>query len=148
MPQGKYIEQAYLSKDPSIRVRRTARDEHPNFLYYAHAEMTVKKSDGTLVRDEINIPLDLDKASDLVKLAKLGTIRKVRYVLLVHGDKWEVDKFMGAHEGLWLAEHELAGPDESFSRPPWLGREVTEDKRYSNLSLACNSERLWESEPV
>ena len=59
-----------------------------------------------------------------------------------------VDEFAGALSGLVLAETELAdpgagrpgpaavahsGPD---ALPPWLGREVTSDERYTGAALA------------
>ena len=37
---------------------------------------------------------------------------------------------------LWLAEIELRSETEIFSKPPWLGEEVTQDPNYSNTRLA------------
>jgi adenylate cyclase len=38
---------------------------------------------------------------------------------------------------------ELQSQDEPFSRPTWLGREVTDDNRYYNSSLASHPYRDW-----
>ena len=64
---------------------------------------------------------------------------------------WEVDEFLGAHAGLVLAEIELQAPDQPFARPPWLGKEVTDDPRYHNSSLSKPNGALLiqqESEPA
>ena len=56
---------------------------------------------------------------------------------------FEVDEFHGDNEGLVLAEIELADADESFMKPSWLGREVTDDGRYYNGYLARNPFKNW-----
>jgi adenylate cyclase len=33
-------------------------------------------------------------------------------------------------------EIELSRPDELFPKPAWLGKEVSDDPRYTNVSLA------------
>lgn len=44
--------------------------------------------------------------------------------------------FTGGHNvGLLVAEIELGRPDEEFSQPTWLGREITFDPRYRNSAL-------------
>jgi CYTH domain-containing protein len=48
--------------------------------------------------------------------------------------RWIV--FEGDNEGLVIAEIELEHEQQSFTRPPWLGREVTHEPRYSNSRLA------------
>lgn len=64
-----------------------------------------------------------------------SSISKVRSVVLVGEHIWEVDSFP-ALGGLVLAEIELASEDEEFLVPQWLGREVTDDRRYRNAQLA------------
>ena len=50
----------------------------------------------------------------------------------------EIDVYRGRHAGLVVAEVEF--PDSascrSFKAPWWFGREVTGEKRYSNVRLA------------
>lgn len=50
----------------------------------------------------------------------------------------EIDRFAGAHEGLYLVEVEFptAESAERFEPPSWFGPEVSEDRRYTNSSLA------------
>ena len=56
---------------------------------------------------------------------------------------FEVDEFHADNEGLTVAEIELDSPEEEFRRPPWLGREVTGERRYYNSSLAGNPYKNW-----
>jgi adenylate cyclase len=62
------------------------------------------------------------------------------------GHLWEIDEFYGDNAGLVVAEVELAAEDEIFERPPWLGREVSEDFRYSNAALSERPWRDWRSD--
>jgi adenylate cyclase len=148
LPPGEYVKQAYFSRDPAIRIRMTGVSSTPASVWgqEAKAVLTIK-SDATLERDEWNIPIaSLRDAHDMMGLAKVGIIEKVRYKLRVPGQErpWEVDKFLGPHEGLWIAELELSAPDAEFAKPPWLGPEITQDKRYGNVALAADPTRFWE----
>ena len=49
---------------------------------------------------------------------------------------WEIDEYHGPFEGHATAEVELPEEDHPFPRPEWLGKEVTDDHRFSNLALA------------
>ena len=51
---------------------------------------------------------------------------------------WEIDIFKGKLEGLIIAEIELKSEDEEIGSPSWCGKEITDDHRYSNASLAMN----------
>ena len=50
----------------------------------------------------------------------------------------ELDVYRGCLKGLVVAEVEFETIDESsrFVPPPWFGREVTDDDRYKNATLA------------
>jgi adenylate cyclase len=54
-----------------------------------------------------------------------------------------VDEFHGENEGLIVAEIELASEEETFDRPDWLGREVTNDSRYYNSLLLQHPYLKW-----
>jgi CYTH domain-containing protein len=56
---------------------------------------------------------------------------------------WEVDVFEGDNQGLTIAEIELKSTDETFELPPWIGQEVTGDKRYYNSYLSKNPFNNW-----
>jgi adenylate cyclase len=45
--------------------------------------------------------------------------------------------------GLVVAEIELEDPSEDFPRPAWLGEEVSDDARYSSVSLARRPYSEW-----
>ncbi len=59
------------------------------------------------------------------------------------GQEWEVDEFIVANAGLVVAELELDDENIEFLKPPWLGREVTEDVRYYNSYLAQYPWSTW-----
>jgi adenylate cyclase len=54
-----------------------------------------------------------------------------------HGDhRWEVDVFHEYLEGLVLAELEVQRVGEAFLIPRWVGKDVSDDKRYTNKRLS------------
>ena len=56
---------------------------------------------------------------------------------------FEVDEFYGENEGLVIAEIELSSERETFTKPAWLGKEVTGDIRYYNSRLSKTPYRNW-----
>ncbi|MGV0005851.1 MAG: hypothetical protein ACNYPG_04400 [Candidatus Porifericomitaceae bacterium WSBS_2022_MAG_OTU9] len=54
---------------------------------------------------------------------------------------WNKDRLK---DGLVVAELELEHPQQAFAKPPWLGREVSEDSRYYNTSLQQQPYSTWE----
>ena len=79
----------------------------------------------------------------LLAICEPGVIDKTRY-LVKSGDKtFEVDEFYGENEGLILAEIELSSEEESFTKPEWLGPEVTGDSKYYNSMLMKNPFKNW-----
>lgn len=161
LPKGRWVKQAYLvTHDPSIRVRVVGWDATPVTAErgeprFSQSVMTIK-GPGSIKRDEWNVPVTGGDALELIDIAKCGHVEKVRSEMLVgsslssalSGTRWELDRFLGAHEGLWLAEVELPAEDSPFNRPTWLGKEVTDDSRYNSAQLARNPDRFWEKESV
>ena len=92
---------------------------------------------------EKEIPVEEVRA--LLELVEPGVIDKTRYLVkaadAVH--TWEVDEFYGDNDGLTVAEVELADENEAFSRPEWLGEEVTGDPKYFNAMLMKNPYKNW-----
>lgn len=133
------IAQGYLNRDPERTVRVRIRDDK-GFI-------TVKGegSESGMSRFEWEKEIDLEEARGLLSLAEPGAISKTRYLIAaadgVH--TWEVDVFHGANEGLIMAEIELSSEDETFSRPDWLGDEVTGDQRYYNSFLSKRPYKEW-----
>lgn len=79
--------------------------------------------------------LPLAEARQLLTLCDSNFISKTRYLVPYEGHVFEVDEFHEANAGLTLAEVELTSEDEPFERPPFLGEEVTGDRRYYNSEL-------------
>ena len=123
------IRQGYICRESGRTVRVRIRDER-GFL-------TIKgPSPNGLSRYEFEKEITLDEADNLFRLCLPGVIDKTRYLVpMADGNVFEVDEFYGANEGLVIAEVELSSEDEPFMRPPFLGREVTGDKRYYNSNL-------------
>lgn len=126
------ISQGYLSKDPhrSVRIRILAH----------HGFLTIKSKssqDGT-TRGEWEYEIPIAEARELITLCLPETIEKTRHLVKHKQSTFEVDVFHGVHQGLVIAEIELASADQPFDRPEWLGAEVTGDPRYYNANLSQN----------
>jgi CYTH domain-containing protein len=132
---GTRIRQGYLNRDKERTVRvRIAGDK---------AFLTIKGVSRGASRAEFEYPIPPEDAEQLLKLSDGPIIEKIRYVIDHEGSTWEVDEFHGDNAGLVVAEIELTSEDQPFSRPPWLGSEVTEDSRYFNASLASHPYTKW-----
>lgn len=133
--EGRRMTQGYLSRDPDRTVRvRIIGDE---------AFMTVKSRRTGISRTEIEFPIALDHARDLMALCHQPVIDKTRHGVIHDGMLWEVDVFHGANDGLIVAEIELPAEDTSFTRPDWIGEEVSRDPRYTNSRLSETPFQSW-----
>lgn len=99
--------------------------------------------DGGLSRYEWEKEITESEAWELMKLCPTPVIDKTRYLIEFGGHTFEVDEFYGENEGLVVAEIELTSLDEEFSRPPFLGDEVTGDSKYYNSSLSRFPYKCW-----
>ena len=131
------ITQGYLNSDPerSVRIRLT---NQTGFL-------TVKGKSNTsgLSRFEWEKELSKTEAEALLKLCENTIISKTRYNVPVGAHVFEVDEFLGDNSGLVVAEVELGSEEESFSKPDWLGEEVTGITKYYNSSLSSTPVCNW-----
>jgi len=123
------IRQAYLSFTAAMAIRIRIVDDAAAFL-------TIKSAEPGLARSEFEYPVPVADAAGLIALRTGQVIEKRRHLVRIGGMQWEIDVFEGVHEGLVIAEIELPDRDATFERPPWLGKEVTGDARYYNVSLA------------
>ena len=105
--------------------------------------MTIKGKTEGISRTEIEFPLPLENAHELIPLCFQPLIDKTRHIVLHEGSRWEIDEFHGANTGLIVAEIELPSEDAVFARPEWLGDEVSHDFRYSNASLSERPFSQW-----
>ncbi len=102
-----------------------------------------KGSNNGMSRYEWETEIPADEAGALMRLCLEGIIDKTRYIVPFGGHTFEVDEFYGENEGLTVAEIELENENEPFSRPEWLGKEVTGDRRYYNSMLTQNPYSQW-----
>jgi CYTH domain-containing protein len=107
------------------------------------AFLTIKGPVSGISRAEFEYPLPLSDAQELLTLCPDALIRKSRSHLLHEGHLWEIDQFEGANAGLIVAEIELKDPEEVFSMPSWLGKEVSGDPRYYNSNLTIHPFSTW-----
>jgi adenylate cyclase len=128
-------QQGYLSRERgrTVRVRRAGD----------RAFLTIKGESVALVRPEFEYEIPLADAEPLLAMCEAPLIDKHRHVVVHEGHTWEVDEFLGANAGLLVAEIELERADEEFSRPAWVGEEVTDDRRYLNANLVEHPFTLW-----
>lgn len=131
------IAQGYLCREGgnSARVRVRGKKGY----------ITVKgpSLDGGLSRYEWEKEIPANEAWELLKLCHGGIIDKTRYLIECGKHTFEVDEFHGDNEGLVVAEVELESTGEEFASPPFLGKEVTGDKRYYNSNLTRFPFKLW-----
>jgi adenylate cyclase len=73
-------------------------------------------------------------------------VEKIRHYVDVDGHVFEVDEFLGDNAGLVMAELELDRVDDTFPRPAWLGRDVSDVARYYNLNLAAHPFSSWSAD--
>ncbi len=133
---GVRMRQGYLSANPDRVARIRVSDGEGAWL-------TVKGRAKGIARREIETPIDPSAALEMLEMAEGLVIEKIRRRLEVDGKVWEIDEFLGAHKGLWLAEIELSSETEKVSIPLWAGAEVSEDPRFQNANL---SRSPWSAE--
>ena len=131
------ITQGYLSSVPERTVRVRVKGEK--------GYITVKGigNDSGASRFEWEKEIPVEDVRDLLKICEPGVIDKTRYLVDCDGHTFEVAEFYGDNEGLVVAEVELSDENEAFTRPSWLGEEVTGDKKYYNSMLMKNPYKNW-----
>ena len=124
------IEQGYLATESAgrqVRLRKIGKA----------TSLTFKVGRGSH-REEREVKVSPKQFATLWPGTAGRRLRKVRYEIPWEGLLIEVDIYRGRHEGLVVAEVEF--PDTAscrrFEPPWWFGREVTGEKRYSNVRLA------------
>ncbi len=130
----KRLTQTYLLSDKgSMRVRRVESEGTERFF----RTLKVKISD--MVRKEDEKEISQETYDELLLCAdiKRRTITKTRYAFPYGGHTIEVDVFPFWEDRAFL-EVELLSEDEAAELPGFLCviKEVTEDPRYTNASLA------------
>ena len=132
---GMRLCQGYLSsaKGRTVRVR-TVGDK---------AYLTIKGMAVGATRPEFEYEIPYQDAKELLNLCEMPLIEKDRYRLEEGGVVWEIDEFLGENRGLIVAEVELESEDQPFTKPDWVGEEVTGDPRYFNSNLIKKPYTKW-----
>jgi CYTH domain-containing protein len=124
------IAQGYLATEPAgrhVRLRKKGKT----------SSLTFKVGRGAH-REEREIKLSAKQFATLWPATVGRRLRKLRYEIPWRNLLIEIDIYRGRHSGLVVAEVEF--PDRAMCRkfkpPSWFGREVTGEKRYSNVRLA------------
>lgn len=107
------------------------------------AHLNIKAAVVGSVRAEYEYAIPLGEAQEMLDQLSVGRIDKTRHFIERDGLTWEIDEFHGDNAGLVVAEVELDNARQDVPRPAWLGREVTQERRYYNHDLALHPYRTW-----
>ncbi|HBG19329.1 MAG TPA: adenylate cyclase [Desulfobulbaceae bacterium] len=128
--------QGYLNSGSGATVRIRIADNR--------GILTIKGPDEGGVKLEFEYEIPFDEAREMLdRLCRGPLIEKVRYRIPFAGFTWEVDEFEGENAGLLIAEIELDFVGQEFTKPAWIGREVSGDPRYYNASLVHHPYSRW-----
>jgi len=128
--------QGYLSSVANTSVRVRISD--------THAWLNIKSAVIGSFRNEYEYEIPLSDADEIIShLCQKPIIEKTRHFVKHDGHTWEIDEFYGDNQGLIVAEIELQTVGEIFSKPAWLGQEVTNDLRYYNNNLVITPYSQW-----
>lgn len=132
-----YIKQGFLNSDKERTVRVRITNEQ--------AFITVKGKSNTsgTSRYEWEKEITINDAQELMLLCEKPIIEKHRFLVKLDNHTFEVDEFLGENEGLIIAEIELTNENENFTKPAWLGEEVTGQIKYYNSNLSKNPFSSW-----
>jgi adenylate cyclase len=124
------IDQGYLATESAgrqVRLRKTGNT----------TSLTFKIGRGSH-REDREIRLSPKQFAALWPGTAGRRLRKVRYEIPWDNVTIEIDIYRGRHAGLVVAEVEFpnSASCRRFKAPCWFGREVTGEKRYSNVRLA------------
>lgn len=131
--EGEPILQGYVAKEPGAMTTRVRVRADRAFI-------TLKGRLKGIARDEFEYRIPVEDALEILN-SHCGDrlIQKSRYLVDYEGQEFEVDVFEGRHAGLVIAELELRHEAQVVKLPPWVGEEVTHDRRYGNFALATSA---------
>ncbi len=131
-----HYKQGYLSGSPLSSVRVRISD--------SQAWLNIKSATLGTHRQEFEYEIPPADANLMLDdLCHKPLIEKMRHFVYRGRHVWEIDEFMGENQGLVVAEIELSQIGESFTKPAWIGEEVTHDLRYYNNNLGKNPYVNW-----
>lgn len=120
----------FLEGKSSIRIRCVTKGDAGS------ATINVKQAVVGPQRLEFEYEIPCDEALQMLDtLCEDPLIEKTRHEIHCDDLVWEVDEFAGGNDGLVVAEVELQDAGQTLPLPGWVGREVTDERRYYNMSL-------------
>lgn len=124
--QGRHLRQGYVKDgDPTVRIR----------IGEERGAVLNCKSGSGIRRSESEVVVPPEVAEALFGAAGDRVIEKIRWRI----GAWELDRFLGALDGLTILEVELEAEDDVLPTLPdgvHVLREVTDDKRFVSAHLA------------
>lgn len=135
------IEQAYISSDPVIRIRKKSIYDTSNDTTDTRHILTVKSS-GMMARQEFELDISEASYNNLKNKVSGNIITKHRYIIPLDSTlKLEFDVFDGVFKGLIIAEIEFPTEEmaKKYTPPAYLSEEVTYDTRFHNSTLSTMS---------
>ncbi len=122
------IEQVYLSRNPTVRVRR-----------YGDKYILTIKGKGKLSHEEYELDLNPDSYAHLFEKHDGFVIRKRRYRIPYGPYTIELDRFFEPVT-VTYAEVEFTSEEEAlaFTPPEWFGTDLTDLDGYTNAFIAYN----------
>jgi len=146
--EKKEIEQAYLCRKPTIRIRKSNEDYI--LTYKSKQGLKIPETATARACEEVELPLNKEAYLHLKEKADGSIISKTRYIIPIENNrKIELDIFHGYLEGLQFAEVEFESEEEAaaYQQPDWFLEDVTFDRRYSNAVMTRYSslEELMQS---
>jgi adenylate cyclase len=132
-----YFRQGYLATTGKCSIRIRVSDDK-GFLNMKSATLDIQ-------RTEYEYEIPRQEAEEMLDTFCEGPlIEKTRYYVRHDKHLWEIDEFDGANAGLVVAEIELDDIAETFTRPDWIGPEVSDDPRYYNVCLVKHPYNEWD----
>ena len=134
------IEQGYLSynqNDWIIRIRFDGKD----------FKITLKKHIKSFTNFEYEYSIPTNEGEEIMSTLK-DTIKKERFFLEVDQKNWIIDCFKNENFPLEIAEIELTEEREEVILPPFLSREITGLKIFTNLSLTKTPFSKWKNKDL
>lgn len=137
------IIQGYMQQQENCSVRvRVCSDASGS----SHCTINIKSVTIGVSRHEFEYDIPEEDARQMLELlCAKPLLSKTRHYLDYQGQRWEIDEFSGENQGLVVAELELEEPRQQFAKPPWLGKEVSDDPRYYNTCLQMRPYNTWEA---
>lgn len=133
----KVIEQGYLCKKPTVRIRKSNNE----YILTYKSRIGVEESNERTAKvlNEVEMPLTKEGYEHLREKVDGNLIVKRRYLIPLENNLIaELDIFEQQLEGLIVVEVEFSNEEDAnkFATPSWFGEDVSLDGRYTNGSLS------------